>query len=167
MCGCRKSRKYMARSRISRLNLDLTCLGFSANCHMEPMLSRMIRDLPADFISLCIGINIMGGSTLSKRTFAPAFIGFIQTIREKHPTTPRAIMSPVYCKEREEKENKVGLNLVIMRAEITRLDRKSTRLNSSHVAISYAVFCLKKKNNSHNIQADTNPIGLLRQPTTN
>src|SRR5690625_6470408 len=28
----------------------------------------------------------------------------------------------------------------------SRLDRKSTRLNSSHVAISYAVFCLKKKN---------------------
>src|SRR5690625_5786464 len=27
------------------------------------------------------------------------------------------------------------------------IDRKSTRLNSSHVAISYAVFCLKKKNN--------------------
>src|SRR5438874_9680283 len=26
-------------------------------------------------------------------------------------------------------------------------DRKSTRLNSSHVEISYAVFCLKKKNN--------------------
>src|SRR5699024_11604700 len=29
--------------------------------------------------------------------------------------------------------------------EITALDRKSTRLNSSHVSISYAVFCLKKK----------------------
>src|SRR5690625_5751376 len=29
------------------------------------------------------------------------------------------------------------------------LDRKSTRLNSSHVAISYAVFCLKKKNDTH------------------
>src|SRR5690625_5884850 len=28
-------------------------------------------------------------------------------------------------------------------------DRKSTRLNSSHVAISYAVFCLKKKNKTH------------------
>src|SRR5690554_7706420 len=27
-------------------------------------------------------------------------------------------------------------------------DRKSTRLNSSHVRISYAVFCLKKKNNT-------------------
>src|SRR5690625_5648895 len=29
--------------------------------------------------------------------------------------------------------------------KIAGLDRKSTRLNSSHVAISYAVFCLKKK----------------------
>src|SRR5436190_4741073 len=28
-----------------------------------------------------------------------------------------------------------------------RTDRKSTRLNSSHTVISYAVFCLKKKNN--------------------
>src|SRR2546426_6950782 len=27
-------------------------------------------------------------------------------------------------------------------------DRKSTRLNSSHLVISYAVFCLKKKNNN-------------------
>src|SRR5439155_23365921 len=32
-------------------------------------------------------------------------------------------------------------------------DRKSTRLNSSHVAISYAVFCLKKKNKTENEQA--------------
>src|SRR5699024_12278589 len=31
------------------------------------------------------------------------------------------------------------------------IDRKSTRLNSSHVSISYAVFCLKKKRNAHNI----------------
>ena len=30
-----------------------------------------------------------------------------------------------------------------------RLDRKSTRLNSSHVSISYAVFCLKKKKNKN------------------
>src|SRR5260221_2239886 len=31
-------------------------------------------------------------------------------------------------------------------ARATDLDRKSTRLNSSHTVISYAVFCLKKKN---------------------
>src|SRR5256885_3602708 len=33
------------------------------------------------------------------------------------------------------------------------LDRKSTRLNSSHLVISYAVFCLKKKNkNMHSVR---------------
>src|SRR5947209_9565892 len=35
--------------------------------------------------------------------------------------------------------------VVLVKAQI---DRKSTRLNSSHANISYAVFCLKKKNNS-------------------
>src|SRR5438874_6700754 len=33
----------------------------------------------------------------------------------------------------------------------TTRDRKSTRLNSSHVEISYAVFCLKKKNIQHTV----------------
>src|SRR5699024_12755514 len=33
----------------------------------------------------------------------------------------------------------------LLRTRTPRLDRKSTRLNSSHVSISYAVFCLKKK----------------------
>src|SRR2546426_4138102 len=33
------------------------------------------------------------------------------------------------------------------RRRLGRTDRKSTRLNSSHLVISYAVFCLKKKNN--------------------
>src|SRR5256885_15438073 len=32
-----------------------------------------------------------------------------------------------------------------LEAALARLDRKSTRLNSSHLVISYAVFCLKKK----------------------
>src|SRR5690349_22376920 len=34
-------------------------------------------------------------------------------------------------------------------------DRKSTRLNSSHVEISYAVFCLKKKKKKKNMNKDT------------
>src|SRR5439155_3395754 len=44
-----------------------------------------------------------------------------------------------------------GLDILVNNAgtaipkTFTRIDRKSTRLNSSHVAISYAVFCLKKK----------------------
>src|SRR5256885_9496352 len=34
-------------------------------------------------------------------------------------------------------------------------DRKSTRLNSSHLVISYAVFCLKKKKESRAVSAST------------
>src|SRR5690625_6552762 len=39
--------------------------------------------------------------------------------------------------------------LVYLPILLLSLDRKSTRLNSSHVAISYAVFCLKKKRMSN------------------
>src|SRR5690625_1975226 len=46
----------------------------------------------------------------------------------------RTIKEPI---EKEEKLRKLLLGFI--------QDRKSTRLNSSHVAISYAVFCLKKK----------------------
>src|SRR5690625_5433728 len=43
-------------------------------------------------------------------------------------------------------------------------DRKSTRLNSSHVAISYAVFCLKKKNNDkYKITSINNQILYVHQ----
>src|SRR5207244_6111507 len=42
----------------------------------------------------------------------------------------------------------VNLGTFVERAPIDgQIDRKSTRLNSSHQIISYAVFCLKKKNN--------------------
>src|SRR2546422_6959113 len=39
----------------------------------------------------------------------------------------------------------------LARSREPRLDRKSTRLNSSHGYISYAVFCLKKKNENHRL----------------
>src|SRR2546426_4444458 len=39
-------------------------------------------------------------------------------------------------------------------ARWTKTDRKSTRLNSSHLVISYAVFCLKKKNKSNRNHRD-------------
>src|SRR2546427_4130746 len=43
-----------------------------------------------------------------------------------------------------EQEFGISISLAALEMEI---DRKSTRLNSSHSQISYAVFCLKKKNN--------------------
>src|SRR5260221_2231121 len=41
-------------------------------------------------------------------------------------------------------------------------DRKSTRLNSSHTVISYAVFCLKKKKKQLHLDISTSPSSLHR-----
>src|SRR5258708_9338028 len=46
-----------------------------------------------------------------------------------------------------------------------RTDRKSTRLNSSHQIISYAVFCLKKKNNKHTAYTMTIDYRVASQST--
>src|SRR5690625_6117393 len=51
------------------------------------------------------------------------------------------LMKLYYHLLRFTKDGKIAYNYLMDRG-----DRKSTRLNSSHVAISYAVFCLKKKN---------------------
>src|SRR5207253_6922805 len=57
-------------------------------------------------------------------------------------TSPRS--RPGACSERRHSPAPSG-----PRGYASSQDRKSTRLNSSHVAISYAVFCLKKKNNDY------------------
>src|SRR5256885_13030110 len=51
--------------------------------------------------------------------------------------------------ERVEKEMRLELCLQALKLG----DRKSTRLNSSHLVISYAVFCLKKKNRRRSLRA--------------
>jgi hypothetical protein len=104
-----------------KMDFNLTCLGYSGNCHLEPMVARMIRDLPADFISLSAGINIVGGNTLSDRTFSPALIGFIETIRDVHKDVPLVIISPIFHREREKVENQVGLSLEKVRYEIVQV----------------------------------------------
>src|SRR2546430_11674705 len=51
-------------------------------------------------------------------------------------------------------------------APVKRIDRKSTRLNSSHSQISYAVFCLKKKKTNNNEIADYSQQYLVTKQLT-
>jgi hypothetical protein len=101
-----------------QLDLHLTCLGFGSNCHLDPEVARLIRGLPADTISMCVGTNICGMASLSPRTFMPALIGFIRCIREGHPETPLTVMSPIINPAREVAKNVVGFNLPDIRQEI-------------------------------------------------
>ena len=98
--------------------LNLTCLGYGGQCHLDAMIARMIRDLPADYISMCLGINIQGASSLGPRAFRPAIIGAVQIVREKHPDTPIVLMSPICSPPREETPNAVGFHLKGMREEV-------------------------------------------------
>lgn len=101
-----------------KLDLNLTSLGYGGQCHMEPMLAMMIRDIPADIITLKLGINVNGNGSLNPRTFKSAAIGMVKIIREKHPTTPIGIISPIICPPREDTKNDAGLSLNDMRAEL-------------------------------------------------
>ena len=98
--------------------LNLTCLGYGGQCHLDAMVARMIRDLPADYISMCLGINIQGASSLGPRAFRPAIIGAVQIVREKHPNIPLVLMSPICSPPREETPNTVGFHLKGMREEV-------------------------------------------------
>src|SRR5437899_7969099 len=53
------------------------------------------------------------------------------------------------------------------RSPARRRDRKSTRLNSSHLGISYAVFCLKKKKASHTATVLPRRTRYVAQVSTN
>jgi hypothetical protein len=97
-----------------RAGLDLTNLGFGGQCHLDPAVARLIRDRPADYISICAGINSHWGA-LAERTYRAAWIGTILTVREGHPTTPLAMISPIYSPPRETMPGSSGLTLQAMR----------------------------------------------------
>jgi hypothetical protein len=87
---------WPARASIDA-GVELQNLAFAGNCMLDPFVARTIRDLPADAISLKLGINVVNGDTMRERTFAPAVHGFLDTIREGHPTTPLLVVTPIWC----------------------------------------------------------------------
>src|SRR5690554_7351569 len=62
---------------------------------------------------------------------------------------PCCACTPLYLSPRFTNRLPVGLSTRTHSRVQSSRDRKSTRLNSSHVRISYAVFCLKKKKQSN------------------
>lgn len=77
--------------------LDLMNMGFGGNALLDPFVARAIRDRPADFISVKIGINLVNADLMRLRAFGPAIHGFLDTIRDGHPRTPLLVISPIFC----------------------------------------------------------------------
>ncbi|TDO45687.1 GDSL-like lipase/acylhydrolase family protein [Kribbella sp. VKM Ac-2527] len=95
---------------------DLVALGFSGECHLDPIAARTIRDTPARLISMCLGINIYGAETFSGRTLPGQVESFVSTVRDGHPHTPLVVITPLIAPDLEGKPNAVGLTLDDVRA---------------------------------------------------
>lgn len=77
--------------------VDLVNLGFGGSALLDPATARTMRDLPADVISVKMGINLVNADLMRVRGFVAAMHGFLDTIREGHPDTPLLLVSPVLC----------------------------------------------------------------------
>src|SRR3712207_3310938 len=70
-----------------------------------------------------------------------------ETARRMHARGANVVLCGLEPEELERRAGELGDRAAWFEVDVTDLeDRKSTRLNSSHANISYAVFCLKKKN---------------------
>ncbi|MBY8825739.1 GDSL-type esterase/lipase family protein [Sphingomonas colocasiae] len=77
--------------------VSLVNLGLGGNALLDPFTARTIRDTPADLISVKLGINLVNTDAMRLRAFGPAVHGFLDTIREGHPTAPLLVASPILC----------------------------------------------------------------------
>lgn len=82
--------------------LELTNLGFGGSALMDPFVARVLRDTTADFISIKVGINLANSDLMRRRALRTALHGYIDTIRDGHPTTPLLLISPIYCRIHED-----------------------------------------------------------------
>jgi hypothetical protein len=78
-------------------DVELVNLGFGGGALLDPFTARTMRDTPADVISVKIGINLVNTDLMRLRAFTPAVHGFLDTIREGHPSAPLLVISPLYC----------------------------------------------------------------------
>ncbi|WP_372460730.1 SGNH/GDSL hydrolase family protein [Actinomycetospora endophytica] len=81
----------------ARGGVDLVNLGFSGSAMLDSSVARTMRDQPADVVSVKIGINLVNGNVMRMRAFTPAVHGFLDTVRDGHPTTPLLVITPVLC----------------------------------------------------------------------
>jgi len=80
-----------------RGDVALRSLGFGGSALVDPFVARVIRDAPADLISVKLGINVVNLDAMRVRAFVPAVHGLLDTIRDGHPDTPLVLISPIFC----------------------------------------------------------------------
>ncbi|MGW3444427.1 GDSL-type esterase/lipase family protein [Streptomyces sp. NPDC001076] len=91
--------------------VELVNLGLGGSALLDPFTARAVRDTPADLISLKLGINVVNTDLMRLRAFGPAVHGFLDTVREGHPTTPLLVVSPILCPMHEDTPGPTAMDL--------------------------------------------------------
>jgi lysophospholipase L1-like esterase len=84
------------------LNLNITNFGLAGQCQLDGFVARSMAELPADVITLKLGINIVNADSMRERAFIPAVHNFLDILRENAPHTPIIIISAIWCPFHEE-----------------------------------------------------------------
>ncbi|GHD36427.1 hypothetical protein GCM10007147_43790 [Nocardiopsis kunsanensis] len=82
--------------------VDLVNLGLSGSALLDPFVARALAEVPADVVSLELGINVVNADLMRVRAFAPAVHGFLDTVRQGHPYAPLVVVSPLWCPMHEQ-----------------------------------------------------------------
>ena len=125
-------------SCVRGLSLSATCLIFILFFFL--MIRRPPRSTLFPYTTLFRSHNVMNYIILDIQMFFPVpskITTCICCVNQTHMATNNNCVTAEFFS--------CNVQLKISLNKINKLDRKSTRLNSSHRCISYAVFCLKKK----------------------
>jgi hypothetical protein len=92
-------------------DVELHNLGLGGSALVDPFTARVMRDRPANLISVKLGINVVNFDAMRLRAFVPAVHGFLDTIRDGHPRTPLVLVSPIFCGIHEDSPGPGALDL--------------------------------------------------------
>lgn len=89
----------------------LTGLGFSGECHLDPVVAHTIRAQRPDLVTVCVGVDIHHAASFSRRTLGPALTAFLDLLADQ----PVVVITPPPAPAREQEVNAVGLTLADIR----------------------------------------------------
>jgi hypothetical protein len=95
-------------------------LGLGGSALLDPFLARTMRDSDADLLSVKVGINVVNLDVMRLRAFVPALHGFLDTIRDGHPTTPLLLVSPIFCGIQEDTPGPLSIDPATLGTEHVR-----------------------------------------------
>jgi hypothetical protein len=101
-------------------DVELVNLGLGGSALLDPFTARVMRDTPADLVSVKIGINLVNTDVMRRRAFGPAVHGFLDTVREGHPTTPLLVVTPILCPVHEQVPGPSAMDLEALQAGTVR-----------------------------------------------